>query len=261
MIHRVQDHDSPEMLARGIPRDTPLVVYDVGAHRGAFAARVLQVFPLATVYAFEPARGPLEELNSRAALDARIVPVPVAVGACDGRTVLKETSNPLLTSVLQPSARSVSVSEGASRVVAEREVEVVALDAWAERNGISPPGLLKLDVQGFELPALRGATQLLTQTKAVYAEAHLEPVYETASTFSEIDLFLRELGFRFHQIHEITTQGSDLQTIQVDALWLAPDLLERIRTRPLEQPTPPWATTFLHALDRCHRLGHSRVAL
>ena len=98
-------------------------------------------------------------------------------------------------------------------------------------------------------------------TGMIYAEAHLAPDCEGAALFSDIDQTLRDHGLRLHQIHEITTRGDDLQTVQLDALWLREDLLETIRRNPLERVTPPWADLFRRALDRCARAGRTRVAL
>lgn len=57
--------------------------------------------------------------------------------------------------------------------------------------------LLKLDIQGFELAALRGATELLKRTGVVHCEVGFAPIYAGQPYFSEIELALREAGFHF----------------------------------------------------------------
>lgn len=261
MIHRLHEADAFEMLARGFPRNKGLIALDVGAHTGSATTRIRSVFPESRVFAFEPAPGPADALDRLAAEDPRITVVRAAVGEQDGRTVLRETRNPLLTSVLEPTGRTVRETFGAGEVLREIEVPMLRLETWARGAGVDAVDLLKIDVQGAELGVLRGAGGLLDRTASVYAEAHLEPAYEGAATFSEIDLFLRGHGLVLHQVHELTTRGEDLQTVQLDALWLRRDLLETIRVAPLERATPPWASALLGALERCARLGIDRVAL
>ncbi|PWK57355.1 FkbM family methyltransferase [Aminobacter sp. AP02] len=57
--------------------------------------------------------------------------------------------------------------------------------------------LLKLDIQGFELAALRGAQQLLSRTNVVHCEVELGPIYMGQPLFSEVEQFLRAAGFSF----------------------------------------------------------------
>ena len=55
---------------------------------------------------------------------------------------------------------------------------------------------MKLDIQGGELAALRGAEGLLRSgTLAVYTEVLFNPLYEHGALFGEIDQFLRTCGF------------------------------------------------------------------
>lgn len=261
MIHRLHDRDAVEMLARAFPRESSVAVVDVGAHTGKFSARVLEVFPNARIIAIEPSPEPFETLRAWAEGRPGVTPVQVALGAKPATLRMAITANPMLTSVLKPSARSSAISGGAAEVVSEVTVAVRRLDDVLAELGVETVHLLKLDVQGYEVPVLHGAGETLGRSRAVYSEAHTEPLYDGASTFSEVDLTLRAAGLGLHQIHELTTQGEDLQTTCLDGLWLDRGTLETVRERPLEIVRPPWAVAFLKALDRCAAAGHRRVAI
>lgn len=261
MLHRLHDHDAYDMLARGIPRDAAITVADIGANAGDISQRIRVAFPNATVYAFEPLAGPFDKLQSRAADDPMIRPVRVALGDRTGTIAFHEAANPVYSSVLPPAARTLDNSFGAARTVSTSEVPVRRLDEWSEAEGVDRFDLLKLDVQGYELAVLSGAERVVERATAVYSEAHLAPAYDGAATFAEIDLHLRDRGFVLHQIHEVMIQGADQQALQLDALWLRPELLQRIRTRPLEAPPPPWAAALLRTFRRCAASGLRRVAL
>jgi FkbM family methyltransferase len=75
-------------------------------------------------------------------------------------------------------------------------VEATTLDSLAERLRLQPPFLLKLDVQGAELSALRGASTVLQSTHAVICEADLDD-------FHGIHLALHEAGFGLFDLCEI----------------------------------------------------------
>ena len=91
------------------------------------------------------------------------------------------------------------------------------------------PVLLKIDVQGFELEVLKGATGMLPHIDAVYVEASYVELYEGQALHEEIERFLIEAGFtldgRFNtHIH----QGEPVQA----------DLLFRRRTSSMREPKP-----------------------
>lgn len=74
--------------------------------------------------------------------------------------------------------------------------EATTLDALAARLQLTPPFLLKLDIQGAELPALRGAATMLQATNVVIVEADVDDVYG-------IHHALHEAGFGLFDIAEI----------------------------------------------------------
>lgn len=56
---------------------------------------------------------------------------------------------------------------------------------------------LKLDIQGFELQALQNATNVLAHTLVVHCEVSFVEIYRGQAFFSEVEKFLRNIGFQF----------------------------------------------------------------
>lgn len=77
----------------------------------------------------------------------------------------------------------------------EREVEMDTIDNICTRHHFSPD-YLALDIQGFELEALKGAVVTLWRSvKWVYAETNTEDVYRGCALTGELDEFLDDKGF------------------------------------------------------------------
>jgi FkbM family methyltransferase len=75
-------------------------------------------------------------------------------------------------------------------------VPLVTVDSLVEKFDLHPPFLLKLDVQGAEIPALHGARETLKQTDVVICESDLDE-------FPRTNRFLEEAGFALYDLTEI----------------------------------------------------------
>lgn len=77
-----------------------------------------------------------------------------------------------------------------------QSTKVETLDALLAPLGVSSVQLLKLDLQGGELPALLGACNTLAMTENVIAEVELIELYERQALAGEVDEFLQSCGFQ-----------------------------------------------------------------
>jgi Methyltransferase FkbM domain len=95
---------------------------------------------------------------------------------------------------------------------------VCKLDDYQSETGIPMPDLIKLDVQGYELEVLKGATNCLGSTKAVIAEVSFEEFYQGQCLFHEVLGFLGEHDLFLAALAVGTQTGSPLK--QTDVLFL-----------------------------------------
>jgi hypothetical protein len=81
------------------------------------------------------------------------------------------------------------------RTVKTERVATVRLDDIPEIDAID---YLKMDIQGAELQALRGAERHLRRTMVVHTEVEFVPLYVGQPLFAEVDQELRRQGFLLH---------------------------------------------------------------
>jgi hypothetical protein len=74
-------------------------------------------------------------------------------------------------------------------------VPIQRLDACVSRP-LARPSLLKIDVQGFELEVLKGASALLPEIDAIYVEVSYIELYEGQALHGEIERCLEHAGYR-----------------------------------------------------------------
>ena len=136
------------LLSKIVRRGT--IVFDIGANIGYYTRYLSNLLGnCGLVVAVEPMPRALRLLQRNAELArSSIKVIPCAVGECHSRGTLHEAVD-LDTSRVR--------FTGGDDMVG---VEVVAIDALADEYG--QPDLIKLDIEGAELQALRGAKQVLS---------------------------------------------------------------------------------------------------
>ena len=83
-----------------------------------------------------------------------------------------------------------------------KKIKVVAdtLDNQLKEAKLFDIDFIKVDVQGHELPILRGGIDTLQRVIGIEVEVEFLPVYQGQPVFSEVDCFLRDSGFELFDI-------------------------------------------------------------
>lgn len=192
----------------------PALVVDGGANVGQFARAMAETFPDARVVSFEPLPDVAARFRTHFDGEPRVRLVEAALGAAPGRLAFHRNAYSLASSALP-----VVQGDGLVRPHADTvEVAVTTLDQALADEDVPPSALLKLDLQGFELEALRGAQTTLDRIGHVLLEVALRPSYEGEPTFEALLDHLRPFGYRFLRPVDVL-RGPSGEILQMDALF------------------------------------------
>ncbi len=218
------------MSSRERLRGDPLRIVDVGA-RGGLAERWAGLEAFVELIGFEPDAEECDRLNRAAGERQRYL--PVAIGAERGTVAFHVAAWPVASSAYPADPAFLErFADGALlRTVATREIETTTLDRVCEERG-SWPDLLKLDIEGAELDALRGGRRATAGALAIDVEVAFAPLRIGAPSFADVDGHLRGRGFSLGGLRRVfwqqRTEGPRRPVlVQGDALYLSDDAFAR----------------------------------
>jgi FkbM family methyltransferase len=191
-------------------------VLDVGANRGQFTLACRFALPGVPVVAFEPIPKEAEVFRRVHAGMPWVQLIESALGETTKRAILHLSQKADSSSLLPIGAKQTelfkdTVEVGTIDVPVTRMDDLASL--WYGRN----EQLLKLDVQGYELSVLRGATETLKSCAFVYAECSEIALYDGQALRADVEKFLQEHGFTMQRRHN--EQWAQGQLIQADYLF------------------------------------------
>lgn len=142
------------------PHFTDPIVFDVGAHVGAYSRRATAlVGDRMTLHAFEPSAAAFERLSENIGGRPNVTLHRKALGESAGPARLFEDRPG--SDIASLFAGAYDYWEQAPQIEPRETVEVARLDDVCRELEISHISLLKLDVEGGELGALRGGSDLI----------------------------------------------------------------------------------------------------
>lgn len=214
---RMARRDRFSDLQMKIQKSNPLII-DGGAHQGNTIAKFLSSYPDSLIYAFEPLPESVAFLKKRFSGHSGIKIFEKALGATNSRVAFNELRYSVSSSILCPGELLYQYHGSKMDILKTMEVEQIRLDSVPELKD-TEIDILKLDLQGYELEALKGMTGIIKKIKTITLEVEFVPLYKNQALFSEIDFFLRQNNFQLLNLYELWTQ-KDGQLTAGDAIYL-----------------------------------------
>ncbi len=172
------------------------VVFDVGANNGSTTQVVLDKFPEANVFAFEP-NPPTFARLLKAVPDKRATQLPIALSDTSGALPFYDYAESDLIGSL---AANAGYSKGSGFKPREITVDCSTVDQVCRDHDIDRISVLKIDAEGADFAVLRGAERMLRNAAIdfVYFEFndYATPPDIDGGGLGEICEWLHGFGFR-----------------------------------------------------------------
>jgi FkbM family methyltransferase len=192
------------IAARGF---SPRTIIDVGTFEGDWSRLARRIWPASRLLMIEPNL----EKQARLAGVAKELDASLScelLGADDGQQV---------QFYLMESGSSI-MSERSPRPRTVEQRQLHRLDSLFRE--LEPPGLLKIDAQGYELEILTGASAILTAFEAVLLEIAIIEINVDAPLLHDVVTFMKSVGFVAYDILEIHRRPLDHALNQIDLIFV-----------------------------------------
>lgn len=190
-------------------------IYDVGGSNGAWTYIMSKVFPESRFELFEPlanidpsyqkglvhfvAHHPKARMN------------PVAIGDCDGKIDIHITNDP---------SGSTTLLLGSPEGMKTTSVPMRSIDSLVQKQDCPPPNLIKIDIQGGEFAALKGAVNTLPNVEFLLLETWLQRGYgKSTPLLHELIHFLAPQNFLPYEFSDVY-RGANGATVSIDVWFI-----------------------------------------
>lgn len=200
-------------------------VLDVGANTGQYAKRLRESGYTGRIVSFEPVREFVEELRSNAADDPDWWVLDCALGDENTTAEINATPGKRLSSLLEASDFGRQFS-GHLETPTLETIQIRRLDAVLDEvvAGLDEPRIyLKLDTQGYDLPAFRGAGDRVGEIVGLQSEVGCLTIYEGMPRLPEQLETYEAAGFEISGMYPVSRHEATLRVIEFDMLMVRAD--------------------------------------
>ena len=171
-------------------------IIDVGANEGQFVEEILNIFPLAEIYSFEPLGDCYKKLMSNFRNNKKVHTYNFALGEQDGEITFSRSSASPSSSILKMGDLHKKLYPHTANLV-EEKVKIKRLDDVFADVNLENEVLLKIDVQGAEEKVIKGGSSVLKKANMIITEVSYATLYENQPLFRDIMNLLEKYGFSY----------------------------------------------------------------
>lgn len=192
-------------------------IVDIGANRGQFALVARNILPDAKIVSFEPLANPASKYSRVFEGDSKVKLYQAAIAQNEGVAVIHISNRDDSSSLLPITSTQSNLFPGTEESGITK-IKTAPLIKYLHRDDIVAPALLKLDVQGYELEALRGSEELLDKFDNVYVECSFIELYQGQAMASEVIDYLYKKEYVLDGVYNIYYDQNGI-AIQADFLF------------------------------------------
>jgi len=224
--HLKPEPDAFYIQQRLLVETSSKIIFDVGANIGQTAIKYRNLFPDAKVYSFEPCPEVFDVLSKKFANDPFVFPINTAVSSTEKFVDFYVNDYDQMSSTL-PLDITAQEWVKSERNIIHKAIQVPSdqIDRFCEREKIHQVDILKMDIQGGEIDALKSAKKMLSNQsiKLIYLEINFAPLYQGQGSFCEINHLLLNHGYEFYGFYNNRHRNGKLKFC--DAIFISPAIL------------------------------------
>ena len=177
------------------------VILEAGAHIGKDTIKMSHFWPTGSIHAFEPDPKIFNELQKKCTSLSNVTCYPLALA--DKKGVIQFHSSYSSKpnnfsgsgSLLQPTQEYEKEIGDVTFFGDVIEVQATTLDTWSQEYDINTIDFMWLDMQGYELAALKSGRSLLQSVSVIWTELFFKEGYTGQPLYKELKAFLEEYNF------------------------------------------------------------------
>jgi FkbM family methyltransferase len=207
---------STEVVLRNLKKNgfSPVSIIDCGAYVGSWTRMIKDIFPSSKVLLIEA--NPEKEINLQKVQSEypQTVDYAISLLGAENRTNMKFYKMEMGSSIL------------AEQSNIPRDILVLpmkTLDEIASEKGFLNADFIKIDVQGYEIEVIKGATKVLKNAELILLEVSFLQYNKDAPLFGEVVNFMNSLGFIVYDIGTLLRWGTDSILLQGDLIFIKKD--------------------------------------
>jgi FkbM family methyltransferase len=179
-----------------------ITIFDVGANQGIMIKYFLSYFPFAIIHAFEPYPSYASILVESFESNKNVKINSVGISDKCGEHIFNLNKS-IDTSSLLNSIKTGLNSDEQVKTLSQINISLTTIDEYLRENKVNHINILKLDIQGSELNALKGAEFTLRNKKVdiIFTETYFIQQYENQPLFSDIVKYLSNFGYVIQDIY------------------------------------------------------------
>jgi FkbM family methyltransferase len=194
-------------------------VLDVGANVGKFTNLISDILTDVNIYSFEPLAECFDELTKNTKHLENVKCFNYALGEEQSEITIYHNEFSPSSSILKMKELHRDIYPSTANSV-EEIVQIKDMDSLNDKINWIPKTLMKIDVQGFEINVLKGATSSLNNIDVLIIETLFVELYENQTQFDDIYSFLVKRNFSYRGNHEQIKDPKSGRILWADAVFI-----------------------------------------
>ncbi|MEO8234788.1 MAG: FkbM family methyltransferase [Flavobacterium sp.] len=208
---------------------TPKHIFDCGANIGFVSYQFFKRFNNSKIHSFEPNVVVYEKLVGILKKESENFTFNnCGISNTNGILEFYKNNNSGTSSFMQPNDFHMAHM---ARKYQKIDVPIVSITDYCSKNNIDEIGILKLDIEGFELKALQGCSNFLKQEKIdfIFTEVNFVPTYQGQPLIEEIITYMRKYNYYPYNFYGIN-ESDKRQSIITNILFISNKIAIEINT-------------------------------